>query len=192
MTKKAETTAETPAEDTASEDTNTKETTIEEGAPALTGDERLHQAQRLVRRASVWGFGAGCIPLPLVDLATVTGLQLKMISNLSNLYGIPFRDHTAKNIVAGLLGSILPKTLATGSVGSLLKSVPLFGSALGLLSMPSFSSAATYAIGQVFIKHMESGGTLLDFDVDKMRGYFIAEFEAQKAETTSEPTKVAS
>jgi hypothetical protein len=58
--------------------------------------------------------------------------------------------------------------------------------------MPGFSSAATYAIGQVFIKHMESGGTLLDFNVEKMREHFIDEFEAKKADVTSEPTKVAS
>ncbi|MCF8502239.1 MAG: YcjF family protein [Rhodospirillum sp.] len=158
----------------------------------MTGEARLNEANRLVRRASAWGFGAGCIPFPLVDIATVTGVQLKMISNLSSLYGIPFRDHTAKNIVAGLLGSIVPQSLAAGGVGSLLKAVPVVGGALGLLSMPSFSSAATYAIGQVFIRHMESGGTLLDFNIDKMREHFIEEFEAKKAETTAAPTKAAS
>jgi uncharacterized protein (DUF697 family) len=188
MTTKAEVNKEEPP----TEDTTAEEAAPEETASTLTGEERLHEAQRLVRRASAWGFGAGCIPLPLIDLATVTGVQLKMISNLSKLYGIPFRDHTAKNVVAGLMGSILPQTLAAGSVGSLLKAVPLVGGALGLLSMPGFSSAATYAIGQVFIKHMESGGTLLDFNVEKMREHFIDEFEAKKADVTSEPTKVAS
>ena len=30
--------------------------------------------------------------------------------------------------------------------------------------MPVLSAGATYAIGQAFIKHFESGGTLLDFN----------------------------
>jgi hypothetical protein len=44
-----------------------------------------------------------------------------------------------------------------------------------------FASASTYAVGRVFIQHFESGGTFLDFDPDKVRAHFEAEFK--KAQT---------
>jgi hypothetical protein len=47
--------------------------------------------------------------------------------------------------------------------------------------MPAFGAAATYAVGQVFIQHFESGGTFLDFDPDKVREHFRQEFDRARA-----------
>jgi hypothetical protein len=44
--------------------------------------------------------------------------------------------------------------------------------------MPGFAAAVTWAMGRVFIQHFETGGTLLDFNAEKMRDYFKSEFEA--------------
>jgi hypothetical protein len=41
--------------------------------------------------------------------------------------------------------------------------------------------AFTQALGNAFIMHFESGGTLLNFDPDKMRAYFRQEMEKAKA-----------
>ena len=49
-----------------------------------------------------WAMGAGLIPLPLVDLATITGIQLKMIAKISRVYGVPFAENRAKSIIAAL------------------------------------------------------------------------------------------
>ena len=70
--------------------------------------------------------------------------------------------------------------LAGGFVGSLLKALPLVGTFAGTISMSLFSGATTYAIGQVFIRHFELGGTLLDCDVNKMKAYFEEQFEEGK------------
>jgi hypothetical protein len=37
-------------------------------------------------------------------------------------------------------------------------------------------------MGRVFSQHFEAGGTLLDFDADKLRSHFKTEFEAAKFE----------
>lgn len=127
-----------------------------------------------------WSAGASLIPAPLVDLAAVTGVQIKMVHELSKAYDIPFSRNAVKTIIASLLGSALPATLARG-MSSLIKAIPGVGSILGSLSAPVFTTASTYAVGKVFVKHFEMGGNLLDFDTEAMRGYFKEEFESSAA-----------
>jgi uncharacterized protein (DUF697 family) len=138
---------------------------------------KLDTANDLVKKWMWWTMGAGLIPVPFVDLAAVTGVQLKMLSDLSNLYGVKFSENKGKAIISALLGSIVPNSLAGGGVGSILKMVPFVGTLLGGISMSLFSGAATYAIGKSFIQHFESGGTFLDFDPVKVKDYFGKQFE---------------
>lgn len=150
------------------------------------------KARSVVDTYAKWSVAAGLIPLPFVDMVAVTGIQIKMLRDLAELYKQPFAESQTKAVVASLLGSIAPQTLASGGVGSMLKAIPVFGPALGVLAMPAFSSAATYAIGKVFIQHFETGGTLLDFDTEKMRAHFRKEFEAEAGRTgTASPTPPA-
>tara|TARA_R110002072_G_scaffold149888_2_gene297928 strand:+ start:1400 stop:1951 length:552 start_codon:yes stop_codon:yes gene_type:complete len=162
----------------------TDQATDQTDAPESLKDAETHrliEAQSMVRRLSAWSFGAGFIPIPILDMATVTGVQLNMMNKLSKLYGHSFSEHTAKNIVAALLGSIVPHVLSWGSVGSAIKAIPVVGAPLAFLTMPSFSAAATYAIGRVYIQHLEAGGTLLDFDPEEMKAHFREEFEKEMA-----------
>lgn len=159
-----------------------KSTETEASAIPEAPDARLTEAHRLVRNLSGWSFGAGCIPLPVVDVVTVMGVQVNMINKLSKLYDVPFSEHTAKNIISTLLGGLVSYGLAWGSVGSAIKGLPLVGNVLGLLTMPGFSAAVTWALGRVYIQHLEAGGTLLTFDPEKMKDHFQAEFDKARAE----------
>src|SRR5262249_6845323 len=67
-------------------------------------------------------------------------------------------------------------TTAVG-VGSLVKSFPGVGTAIGAVTMPVFSAGATYVIGKVFIQHFASGGTLLDFNPPDYREVIKAQRE---------------
>jgi len=42
------------------------------------------------------------------------------------------------------------------------------------------SGASTYALGEVFKKHFETGGTFLDFDPERLRKYYNEKFEKGK------------
>lgn len=46
--------------------------------------------------------------------------------------------------------------------------------------MAVLSGASSFALGQVFIKHFETGGTILDFDVDRLKKYYNEMFEKGK------------
>jgi uncharacterized protein (DUF697 family) len=144
-------------------------------------EEKELAAKKIVKNYMWWSMGAGLIPVPFVDLAAVSGVQLKMLKDMSGIYGISFAENKGKSIVSALLGSIVPNSLSAGNMGSLLKMVPIIGSVLGGLSMSLFSGAATYAIGKVFIQHFEAGGTFLDFNPITVKEYFHSLFEEGKA-----------
>jgi uncharacterized protein (DUF697 family) len=154
--------------------------TVAEVSPQLP--EREVQARNLVKSYLPWAAGAGILPLPGVDLVAIVAVQLRMLAKMAELYGVPFREQAAKSVVAVLLGSVFPSSVA-GSVASALKVIPVIGSLMGMATLPALAAAATYAVGQVFITHFEAGGTLLDFDPQKVRDYFKSEFEKAKGDT---------
>jgi uncharacterized protein (DUF697 family) len=150
------------------------------GATEMTDARRDELASKLVDRFSLWSGAAGLIPVPIVDVAAVGGVQIQMLRRLSEIYDVPFTENRGKSIIASLAGSLIPASTATTTamgVGSLMKGLPGIGTAIGALSMPVFSAGATYVIGKVFIQHFASGGTLLDFNPPDYREFIKAQKE---------------
>lgn len=143
-------------------------------------EEQLERSKGIVRKYMYWSMGAGLIPLPYVDIAAITGVQIKMLADLASHYGIPFSKNRVKEIVAALIGATLPGPIAGSVVGSAVKMVPVVGPIVGGVSVPLLAGATTYAVGRVFIQHFESGGTFLDFDPVKVKEHFRQEFEKGK------------
>ncbi len=124
-----------------------------------------------------WSMGAGLIPVPFIDLVAISGVQLKMLAQLSKIYGIEFNENAGKALISSLLGYLVPKGLAGGTLGSLLKSIPVVGPIMGLPSLVVFCGATTYALGRIFMQHFASGGTFLTFDPAKVKEHFEREFQ---------------
>ena len=146
--------------------------------------ERTTKANDIVDTYWKWSAAAGLIPVPLLDVAAVTGIQLKMIADLAKLYDVPFKADRVKSIIGSLVGALAaPASAATtvGVLGPLLKAMPGVGTVVGVLVMPAANAAVTFALGRVFTVHFESGGSLLDLDPDKMRAHFQKEFEAGRS-----------
>ena len=101
--------------------------------------------------------------MPVVDLAAVGGVQLQMLRRLSQIFDIPFSKNRGKAIMASFAGTMIPASTGLG-VASMIKAVPVAGTAIGALTTPALSVGATYVIGMAFIEHFASGGTLLDFE----------------------------
>ena len=139
----------------------------------------LAEATAIVKKYTNWSFVGGLIPVPAADVAAVLGVQVKMIYDLTKLYEIPFKRQAAQTIIGSLLGSVTPGLATSGVMATGIKLIPIIGTTLGVITMPTFSAAATYAVGRVFITHFETGGTLLDFNAEKMREHFRSEFESK-------------
>src|ERR1700731_3820778 len=100
-------------------------------ASAETTDAaRDERAAQLVDRLSLWSGAAGLIPVPLVDMAAVGGVQLHMLRRLSEIYGVPFSENRGKSILASLAGAVIPASTAT-TTASLMKGLPVIGTAIG-------------------------------------------------------------
>jgi uncharacterized protein (DUF697 family) len=145
-------------------------------ATAATLASRAETASKLVDRFALWSGVAGLLPLPVVDVVAVGGLQVQMLRRLSQIYGVEFSENRGKALIAALAGSMIPATSGIGAASSL-KFVPVVGTLAAAFVMPVLSAGATYAIGKAFIQHFESGGTLLDFNPPDYREFVKSQKE---------------
>ncbi len=134
------------------------------------------KADEIVRGSVLWSMGMGLIPFPVADIVAVTAVQIDMIKQISTVYEVEFSENQIKSWISALSGSILSRLAANA-----LKFIPVYGSIIGGVSMAILSGASSYAMGQVFIRHFESGGTFLDFDVEDFKHFYEEQFEKGKS-----------
>ncbi|HWB85702.1 MAG TPA: DUF697 domain-containing protein [Bryobacteraceae bacterium] len=115
--------------------------------------------------------GAGFLPVPAADFLAVTGVQISLLYRLCKVYRVEFSKEAARSVITSLVGAAVPgieaRFLASG-----LKLIPGLGTLAGIFITPSVAGATTYAVGKVFVQHLESGGTLLTFNASKMKDHF--------------------
>lgn len=138
-------------------------------------DPRRAEADKIMRDSILWASGAGLIPIPLLDIAAVTTIQRDMLKRLCATYDQNYSESEAKAFVTALVGSVGARLAADA-----LKFIPGIGTTIGGVTMAVLSGASTYAIGKVFIKHFESGGTYLNFEPALFTDYFKEQFEKGK------------
>jgi uncharacterized protein (DUF697 family) len=130
----------------------------------LNAVRRLARARAIVERHATYSAADGLIPLPLVNVASVTAIILRMVKRLSTLYGVPFERDRARAIVVGLAGGATPTGLAAVTTSTLQYLVP--ASALIGLAVSSVAAVGcTRSIGRIFVEHFENGETLHEFSV---------------------------
>jgi uncharacterized protein (DUF697 family) len=150
----------------------------------MTPEERKDFANKLVDRFAVWSGVAGFIPMPVVDVLAIGGLQVQMLRRLSQVYGVPFSDNSGKAVIASLAGTMIPTSSGIGAA-SVMKFVPVLGTLTAGFVLPALSAGATYAIGRAFIQHFETGGTLLDFNAPDYREFVRKQKEMWDSRSTS-------
>ena len=123
----------------------------------------------------IWSMGAGFIPVPIADFFAVGAIQLDMIRQLCKVYDINFKETEGKAIITALTGSGLARLGARA-----IKVIPGIGSVLGGVTLAVLSGGSTYALGEVFKKHFETGGTFLDFDPARLKKFYDEKFEKGK------------
>lgn len=138
--------------------------------------ERSKHADSVIRNHMLISMGVGFIPLPLMDVLAAGAVQMDMIRQMCKVYDVEFKENQGKAIVSALTTSILTKM----GVRSALKLIPGVGTILGGVTLAVFNGASTYALGEVFKKHFELGGTILDFDVDRVKKAYKEKFEKGK------------
>lgn len=145
-----------------------------------TTTDKDADSRAVIKKHVLISMGVGAVPIPIVDVAAVTGVQLSMISKLAKVHGVQFAEDLGKSLLASLVGGLGSKALVTSFLGSAIKAIPVVGSAIGAVTFPAFAGATTYAVGKVFDKHFAQGGTMLDFKPADVKEYFSEELDKGK------------
>ncbi|MEP7126824.1 MAG: DUF697 domain-containing protein [Byssovorax sp.] len=136
---------------------------------------RRSEAEKIINAHIIWAIGAGFVPVPILDIAAVTGIQLDMLKQLSTLYGVSYTESEGKVWLSALTGSLAARIGANA-----LKLIPGIGTLIGGVSMSALSGASTYALGQVAIGHFEGSGTLSSINLDAAKKAYEEELEKGK------------
>jgi uncharacterized protein (DUF697 family) len=139
------------------------------------------EAARVISSAVKWSAAAAIVPVPYVDLLALGAVQIKMVRDLAQVYGLEADSETLKGVISALLGTLAPAAISGGLLGSALKVVPVGGTIVGSVGLAAFGSAATYAIGKIFVTHFEKGGTLKTFSAEAIEADLKKEFATAKA-----------
>jgi uncharacterized protein (DUF697 family) len=157
--------------------TKLQEVEIKLAAASLQG--KHVSAQNTVKTHMVSGMALGLLPAPLFDIMALSGVQLNLLRSLCKHYAVDFDEQLGKGMVSALVSGSLPVLTVLG-LSSFAKLIPGIGTVGGALSMTVLAGATLYATGQVFIRHFEAGGTLLDFDSKHWQAFFKQQLEEGK------------
>jgi uncharacterized protein (DUF697 family) len=152
-------------------------------AVVLSAEERTKlglAADSIIKNYVIGAVSVGIVPVPFVDIAGATALQLRMIKKLSDLYKQDFSEEIVRSIIASLGGGFLGYGAGILAL-SAIKTVPGIGWMMGMMSVPVFLGASTYAIGKVFAKHFDTGKTIFDLNVEAVKEFHREQMEKGKA-----------
>jgi uncharacterized protein (DUF697 family) len=116
--------------------------------------ERRRLAGKIVERHRTYAAIGGLSPLPILNVAGVTAMIMRMVKQLSELYGVPFERDRTRSLVIGIMGGAVPTGLGTVTASTLAFALPGSG-VVGLAVTALTAGALTRGIGLVFIELFE-------------------------------------
>jgi uncharacterized protein (DUF697 family) len=147
---------------------------------ATAASSHAAAAAVIVQEHAALAMVSSLVPIPFVEFAAVSAIHLDMIEALTREFGVDFRPDKAKAFIAAILSGYASRYLGSLLAGSLAKFFPGLGSIVSLVTLPSVAGSLTYALGRVFVRHFEMGGSLLDFDCGQAQPGFLHEVERSR------------
>ena len=118
------------------------------------------------------------IPVPLLDIAAVTYIQVDMVQRLADLHGVTI-DNKNKLIVSSGISAILSKLISEAVIS--LTAQSSFDKLLGdSLVKASISGFVTTITGEVYKKHFENGGSIEDITPSVYTEYFSEQMASDR------------
>ncbi|CAM4332266.1 YcjF family protein [Pseudoalteromonas ostreae] len=179
---------------TAKDEKANTDTVSEQPADLVEAENRVAVAQIIVDKYSKWSFGSGLIPIPVVDLVALTGIQIKMIDEIAKVYGQSYSENKLRGTVSAVIGGSFPQTLGGAGLSSFLKAIPIIGTLSSITFMPVISAASSHAVGSTFIRHFENGGTLINLNLASIKGdisEIAAKYRKDKGDASAQQSQAA-
>jgi uncharacterized protein (DUF697 family) len=112
-------------------------------------------ARRIVDRHKNYAAVGGLVPLPAANIASVTAVNLRMVKQLSELYGVPFQRDRTRSLIIALIAGAVPTGAGLAASSTLMWIVP-GGLFWGLGAAALTAGALTRGIGLVFVDSFEA------------------------------------
>lgn len=112
-------------------------------------------ARRIVERHRNYAAVGGLVPLPAANIASVTAVNLRMVKQLSELYGVPFQRDRTRSLIIALIAGAAPTGAGLAAASTLMWIVP-GGLIWGLGASAITAGALTRGIGMVFVDSFEA------------------------------------
>jgi uncharacterized protein (DUF697 family) len=112
-------------------------------------------AHRIVDRHKNYAAVGGLVPLPAVNIASVTAINLRMVKQLSELYGVPFQRDRTRSLIIALIAGAVPTGAGLAASSTLMWIIP-GGLVWGLGAAALTAGALTRGIGLVFVDSFEA------------------------------------
>ena len=162
-------------------------------APVVEPDpaiEAVHESRDIVNLYSKIGAAVGLLPGGLLNFAAVLAVQVTMVWKISKSFNQTEGKERIRGSVLSLIGSAVPAGVGH-SAGMAIAAIPavIAGTVIYFLVTPVLAYAMTQAVGNAFIMHFESGGTLLTFDSKAFGEYFLKEFQKAGGVFTRKPVE---
>ncbi len=138
-------------------------------------------AEKIVNDYSLIAGAASVIPVPFVDYAAITAVQMKMVHSIGKIYGKSLTDHFVKSTIGSIVGGSLATATGKGIGLRIARSIPFVGGLASILVLPAMAAASTYALGKAFIIEFESGGHLMDLDASAMKATYEENYKNKLA-----------
>ena len=77
---------------------------MDSGNCADSYDESGATSDSIIKKHIFFSMGVGLIPVPMLDMVAITGVQLNMLRKLAEMYEVPFNEHKVKSTLSSLVG----------------------------------------------------------------------------------------
>ena len=112
-------------------------------------------ARRIVERHRNYAAVGGLVPLPAANIASVTAVNLRMVKQLSEVYGVPFQRDRTRSLIIALIAGAAPTGAGLAAASTLMWIVP-GGLIWGLGASAITAGALTRGIGMGFVDSFEA------------------------------------
>ena len=110
--------------------------------------------EKIIQRYVLISAGVGLLPFPGLDMAALTGAQIKMIDELAEQFGQNYTEAQARHTLTALTGGMLGP-LAAPAVASATVVIPLVGPLLTIFAKPGAAAASTRLVGHLALERLE-------------------------------------
>jgi uncharacterized protein (DUF697 family) len=146
--------------------------------PVLAAEEPVVESMGIVKLHSKIAAAVGLLPGGLLNFVALLAVQVPMVWRIARAFGHNVTKEQVRGVLISLFTSLIPGLVGHGT-GLAIASLPavLAGTVVYFVATPILAYGLTHAVGNVFIMHFESGGTLLTFDPKAFTEHFINEFK---------------